>query len=77
MSTSEKEVYRKSHPQVAPDVRDGYCKQSTASDIYSFGRILSSINEEKLSIPVLASMSDMCLDYYSDKRPSTNDLCTF
>ena len=77
LSASDKEVYRKCHPQVAPDVRDGICKQSTASDIYSFGRILSSINKEKLSVPVLLSMSDMCLDYDSDKRPSTNDLCTF
>ena len=77
LSKSDKEVYRKRHPQVAPDVRDGICRQSTASDIYSFGRILSSINEENLSIPVLQSMSDMCLDYDGAKRPSTNDLYTF
>lgn len=73
----DKEVYRKRHPQVAPELRVGICKQSTASDLYSLGRILSSINKEKLSIPVLISMCAMCLDYDYDKRPSTNDLCTF
>ena len=77
LSTTDKEVYRKRHPQVAPELRDGISKQSTASDVYSFGRILSAINKEKLSIPVLTSMSAMCLDYDYDKRPSTNDLCTF
>ena len=73
----EKETYKKRHPQVAPEVRDGTCKQSIASNIYSFGRILSAINKENLSIPVLASMSDMCLDHNYDQRPSTNDLYTF
>ena len=33
LSMPDKDVYRKHHPQVAPDVRDGLYKQSTASDI--------------------------------------------
>ena len=76
LSISEREVYRKRHPQIAPDLRDGLCKQSTASDIYSFGRILSAINDV-LSIPVIVSMTELCLEYYCRKRPSTVDLCTF
>ena len=77
LSMSDKDIYRKHHPQVAPDVRDGLYKQSTASDIYSFGRILSAINEDILSIPVIVSMSELCLEYDREKRPSTVDLCTF
>lgn len=76
LSRSDQEMYKKRHPQVAPEVRDGTHKQSTKSDIYAFGRILTTISET-LSIPVLRSMADMCLDYDCDKRPSTCDLCTF
>ena len=35
LSTADKEVYRKRHPQVSPEVRNGSYKQSVASDIYS------------------------------------------
>ena len=76
LSTSDQEVYKKRHPQVAPEVRNGSYKQSIASDVYSFGRILSAVNR-KLSVPVLMSMCELCLDYNYDKRPNTNDLCTF
>ena len=83
LSTNDKAVYRKHHPQVAPELRDGICKQSMASDVYSFGRILAAINEEKLSMPALTlsmpvhASSAMCLDYDYTKRPSTKDLCMF
>lgn len=76
LSKSEQEMYKKRHPQVAPELRDGTKRQSTKSDIYSFGRILSAIYDI-LSIPALQSMADMSLDYDSDKRPTTHDLCKF
>ena len=59
LSPTDRDIYKKRHPQVAPEVRDGIHKQSTASDIYSFGRILSRVNKEKLKIPVLSFMSNV------------------
>ena len=40
LSAKEQDIYKVNHPEVAPDIRDGLCAQSTASDIYSFGRII-------------------------------------
>lgn len=59
LSANNKEIYRKCHPQVAPELQDSVCKLSTASDVYLVGRIQSITNKEKLSIPVLATMSDV------------------
>ena len=39
LSTTEKIRYTRDHPQIAPEVRNGYQKQSFASDVYSMGRI--------------------------------------
>ena len=77
LSSAEKLEYSKHHPQIAPDLRDGYCKQCKASDIYSFGRIISAICKNKLPLPALISMSEMCLEFSKTKRPTTNELCTF
>ena len=33
LSIQQKEKYKVCHPQVAPEVRDGICKQSFASDV--------------------------------------------
>lgn len=74
LTESEKAMFKSKHPQIAPDLRDGHCKQTKATDIYSFGRIISSINEEKVSLPILKSLSEKCLDYRSGQRPSTTDL---
>ncbi len=38
---------------------------------------MSSINRRKLQMPVLNSLSDMCLQYDFEKRPNTNDISTF
>ena len=73
LSKSEKDRYKLRHPQVAPDVRHGLNKQSKAPDIYSVGRILSSINEKP--IPAVVSIVNMCLQYDSKNRPPTHDLC--
>lgn len=77
LSEAEKLKYQKHHPQIAPDVRDGSVKQSKASDIFSFGRIITDINKKKLSIAAVTSMADLCLEYSGMKRPLTNDLLTF
>lgn len=75
LSDLDKKIYATQHPQLAPVLRDDLCKQSQATDIYSVGRILSSISkQDKLSLPVLKSVIEKCLEYRSEQRPSTSDL---
>lgn len=57
------------HPQIAPDLRDGHCSQSFASDIYSVGRVLSAVNELVLELPAVNSLSNMCKEYFSSNKP--------
>ena len=76
LSIKDRERYKKYHPQVAPDVRDGVHKQSVLSDVYSYGRIMLSINEKLVSSAV-SSMANLCLEYNAGDRPKTNELCTF
>ena len=51
-------------------------KQSVLSDVYSYGRIMLSINEKLVSSAV-SSMANLCLEYNAGDRPKTNELCTF
>ena len=44
LTNNEKELYKTCHVHIAPDLRDGLCRQSTHSDIYSLGRILHIVN---------------------------------
>ena len=44
LTQEEKKRYKTRHPQIAPDLRDGRCRQSVTTDIYSIGRILCTIN---------------------------------
>ena len=76
LSNAEKTRYISDHPQIAPDLRDGHCKQGKPSDVYSVGRILDNVNRHKLSIPVLTTMSQNCLHYQSTNRPTSSDLYT-
>ena len=73
LSIKDRERYKIYHPQVAPDVRDGIHKQSVLSDVYSYGRIMLSMNE-KLSLPAISSMANLCLKYNADDRPKANEL---
>lgn len=77
LSSEQKDSYKKNHPQIAPEVRDGRAKQSFSSDIYSFGRIMQKINMAKLCIPVLNGLAEQCLEASYQKRPSSLDLRTF
>ena len=74
LSNEEKLKYIRNHPQIAPDLRDGKCKQSTQSDIYSFGRILKIVNDVSLNLPAITSLSGMCTEYAGSKRPTSNEL---
>ena len=77
LSKSSQEFYSKNHPQIAPDLRDGHCKQSYLSDIYSVGRVIKKVNEQFLNIPVLDSYVLLCTKYLCTDRPSTSDLYKF
>lgn len=44
LSSQEQEEYKVNHPQIAPDLRDGLCKQCVASDVFSFGHIIFMIS---------------------------------
>lgn len=48
LSKDQVDYYKLYHPHIAPDLRDGKCKQSFASDIYSFGRIMKIVNDFSL-----------------------------
>ena len=78
LTMEDKTKYAKHHPQIAPDLRDGKCKQSVYSDVYSFGRVLKIINQEgNIHLPVLTNLGNMCTVYSSTNRPTAVDLSTF
>ena len=72
LSSCEREEYKVNHLQVAPDVRDGLCAQSTASDI-AFGRIIYMISG-LLKDRSLKDQSKQCMLYDSSSRPSIDQL---
>ena len=74
LNKEERERYSQRHPQIAPDLRDGHCSQSFASDIYSIGRVLNEVNQKILKLPVVNSFSSMCKEYLCSNRPNTSDL---
>ena len=74
LSAEEKERYATRHPQIAPEVRCGIKKQSFASDMYSFGRVLHKINSNALKLPCLYSMSTLCMSFKSVDRPCADEL---
>lgn len=76
LSLEERRRYAIDHPQVAPDLRDGHCRQSEYSDVYSIGRVINQINNKFLHIPFLASYASLCMQYTCTKRPSSHDLYT-
>ena len=75
-SLSEEEivVYKKEHPQVAPDLRDGLVHQSQATDIYSLGRILKRCNSMLLHSSDLSTQIRKILSYHSRDRPELKSI---
>ena len=70
LSQKEKEKYRQNHCHIAPDLRDGICKQSFLSDIYSFGRIVQAMNmNTTIHCKALEELSNKCMQYYQSQRP--------
>ena len=79
LSKEEKEQYRRDHKHIAPDLVDGISDVSTASDIYSYGRLFKNIVAYfPLSVEFLsASLKDrlkQCLKYKDSERPTASEL---
>lgn len=68
LTLMEREQYKINHPQIAPEVRDGLSKQSEASDIYSYRRIVSMVSKKTKEITV-QNLSKMCMMYNATDRP--------
>ena len=71
LTENEKEHYKIHHAHIAPDLRDGVCRQSTQSDIYSLGRILNLVNNLlDLQNEDLKQLSDKCMQYHNNLHPN-------
>ena len=78
LSMEDKAKYAKHHPQIAPDLRDGKCKQSVYSNVYSFGRVLKIVNQEvNIHLPVLTNLGNMCTMYSNTSRSTADELFSF
>lgn len=76
LSMRDREQYKIDHPQIAPDLRDGLCKQNEASDVYSVGRMISRINTVKQiqGWPFIKDLIKQSMMYKSDLRLSLSDI---
>ena len=78
LTESEKQQYLLIHKHIAPDLIDGVCVPSPASDMYSYGRIFKNIvcysqtKSGTLSVPVRTLIKN-CLKYHSTDRPTAAD----
>ena len=74
--SSLQKQYLVQHPQIPPDVVCGMNRQSHASDVYAFGRVIGIVNEQKLCISLLKSLSTFCTNDKVSERPKIHDIFT-
>ena len=74
LSPRDQEKYRKYHNHIAPEVVRGTRSQSTASDIYAFGLLLSLLCKNKPYVEPLRKLAFACINGSPEKRPSTQHL---
>ena len=69
-------LYKEKHPQIAPDLREGYCKQSTASDVYSLARIFNIIIKEYSGFGTIlqTTIVHSSLSFHAAERPKLIDI---
>ena len=70
LTNAEINIYKKEHPQVAPDLRDGLVRQSISTDIFSLGRIMKCCNSVVMHSSELSPLIRRALSYHSQDRPS-------
>ena len=70
LTDHEKEQYKVCHPPIAPDLRNGLCRQSAMSDVYALGRIINTVNGiSYLQNKNLQEFSETCMHYNEKSRP--------
>ena len=76
--SDEIETYKLHHPHIAPDLRDGKCRQSYSSDVYSFGYMLYMLTKRvRMDAPVhssLRAIATECMHYRENSRPEIEDV---
>lgn len=73
LSLQDQKKYRKYHNHIAPEVVRGTHPQSTASDVYAFGLLLSWLCKYKIYEPI-RKLAFSCINGTPEKRPSTQQL---
>ena len=71
---AEKDVYKRDHPHIAPDLRDGLVAQSASTDMYSLGRILKSCNARGIRNSDLSGAIKSALMYPSKDRIDVSEI---
>ena len=75
LTQQEKKRYKLHHPQIAPDLCNGVCKQSKATDVYSIGRVMKIVNDNStLNNEVISQLSEQCMQYDGRLRPEVHTL---
>ena len=74
LSEEECQRYKIDHSQIAPDLRDGLVKQSTATDVFSLGRIIKKMNRRVIKDAKINNIVQECLQYHSHSRPSVKKI---
>lgn len=71
LSNRQKEYYKINHPHIAPDLRDGISKQSSSTDVYSFGRIIKIVANASLLLKgdKFNELAQKCMQYNGQLRP--------
>ena len=70
LTREQKELYKKEHTQIAPDLRDGLVLQSYSTDTYSLGRIIKRVNSVVIKSSSLLTFCRQILSYHSHDRPN-------
>lgn len=69
LTEKKKEKYSRKYKNLAPEVVRGSHPKSAASDIYSFGQVISLVCFHHKSLE-LQSTANQCIDGTPEKRPS-------
>lgn len=79
LDEKEKELYRRDHKHIAPDLVDGISDITTACDMYSYGRLFKNVIHyfplpiDLVSVPIQKAVKK-CLKYNYPERPSANQI---
>ena len=75
LSENQKEQYKKDHPHIASDLRDGASQQSALSDVFGLGRMIKLVNSvPQLQREDLEELSNMCMRYHMHSRPKVSKI---